>query len=296
LGKRTKLIAMVTNSSWQELLDRDGYVVFDLFSGTELEAFLTKFRALHNFPLPDGMFFSNQQHDKPEYQQQARALLRTYFEEKLAGLFTNAEWMEAVFIIKPPKVGTFANHQDWSLVDERKYRSYGVWAPLIDVSDANGAFCIVPGSHKFYPNFRSPTIPWVYNTPELNAVIDESHELLPLRKGQAILFDHACIHATVPNNSPDIRPAVFTGIRPAAAETLHHYLDPETNTLEEYEVDGDFFFSYDYRSRPAAPHATLRRRFPYQAPRITPEDLKRKIRAARSGKTTWWQRLRERVR
>jgi len=282
---------MIKNPSWQERLDKEGYVVIDLFSESELEEFQNKFRELHDFPLPQGMFFSNQQHDNPDYQQEARALLRTYFEEKLAGLFTNAEWMEAVFIIKPPSVGTFANHQDWSLVDERAYRSYGVWAPLIDVSDSNGAFCIVPGSHRFYQNFRSPTIPWIYNTPELNTLINEHQKLLPLRKGQAILFDHACIHATVPNHSDNIRPAVFTGIRPAEAATLHHYLDQETNTLEEYEVNGDFFFSYDYRSRPSAPHAILRRSFPYKPPVITSRELKRKILAANPPKMPWWKRV-----
>lgn len=241
---------MLKNSIYQEKLERDGYVVINFFENQEIEALIQEYEQLHHFDLGNGMFFSNRQLENPDYQSEARQLIRKHFSKKIETHFNNAAWMEAVFVIKPPKVGVFANHQDWSLVDEDKYRSLGIWCPLLDVNATNGTFCILSGSHKFFKTYRSPTIPAAYHSDELNKIIDANKITLNVRKGDVIVFDHAAVHSTTPNQMDKPRGAVFIGIRPAGSPILHYYYHKDSGEIEGFEVDGDFFYTYDYTSRP----------------------------------------------
>ncbi|HMO39711.1 MAG TPA: phytanoyl-CoA dioxygenase family protein [Saprospiraceae bacterium] len=241
---------MLKNKIHQEKLDRDGYVVVNFFAKSEIEALVSAYEALHQFNLGQQMFFSNRQMDNPQYQQQARQLIREHFAHRINDFFSNAAWMEAVFVIKPPGGDVFANHQDWTLVNEAQHRSLGIWCPLLDVNASNGTFCILSGSHRFFDTFRSPTIPAAYHTDELNAIIDAHKTVLNVRLGDAIIFDHAAVHSTTPNRSNRPRGAVFIGIRPADSPILHFFYDKDTKRIEGFEVDGDFFYTYDYVSRP----------------------------------------------
>ena len=163
------------------------------------------------------------------------------------------------------------------MVDENHYRSLGVWCPLIDVDANNGTFCIVEGSHKFYKTYRSPSIPWIYNQEGLNEVIDQYKLTLSISKGQAVVFDHACIHSTVPNQSDAPRPAVFTGIRPKESPIHHYFHHKDSGQIEGFEVDGDFLYSYDYVSRPEGPNVKSLCFVDYTPPVILPKELERKI-------------------
>ncbi|MBL7794262.1 MAG: phytanoyl-CoA dioxygenase family protein [Saprospiraceae bacterium] len=241
---------MLKNKIYQEKLERDGYVVINFFSEPEIQALIKESEQLHSFELGEQMFFSNRQLDNPDYQNQARQLIRKHFSAKVEQFFDKAAWMEAVFVIKPPKVGVFANHQDWSLVDEDKYRSIGIWCPLLDVDASNGTFCILSGSHKFFKIFRSPTIPPAYHSDELNAIIDKYKKVLSVKKGDVIVFDHAAMHSTTPNLMDKPRPSIFIGIRPAESPILHYFYHKDSGKIEGFEVDGDFFYNYDYVSRP----------------------------------------------
>lgn len=273
---------MLKNRIYQEKLERDGYVVIPFFNEVEIEALIQEYEQLHQFDLGNGMFFSNQQLKNPTYQQEARQLIRKHFTKQIEEQFDHAAWMEAVFVIKPAKVGVFANHQDWTLVDEEKHRSLGIWCPLLDVNASNGTFCILSGSHRFFKTYRSPTIPAAYHSDELNEIIDANKITLNVRKGDVIVFDHAAVHSTTPNQTDKPRGSVFIGIRPVDSPILHYYYNKDSGSIEGFEVDGDFFYNYDYVSRPEGYKSIgfVTQEFP----QIPADELKKKIKAHR------WQR------
>lgn len=280
---------MLKDQKLKMQLEKEGYVVLDLFSKEKMDEVIQAADALHNFDIGERIFFSNQQYDKPEYQRQARALMKKHFEEPLSELFENTIWIESTFVIKPPLAGEFDNHQDWSLVDETKYRSYGIWCPLLDVDIQNGTFCLLPGSHHFYQTYRSCTAPGIYAKQEIKEVIDTHKVALKLKKGQVVIFDHAMVHSTTPNLSQQRRTAVFMGVRPAAAAVLHYYYDKAQQSIECFEVDADFFYQYDYVSRPAN-YKSLGV-LDYKFPDLDAKSLKNKIKNyKKSSQVPFWKK------
>jgi hypothetical protein len=267
---------MLKNKLFQEKMDRDGYLVTNFFSEEEMHDFIAGYESLHNFDIGEEIFFSNQHHADKDYQDKARHLIRSFFESKINDFFEDAAWMEAVFIVKPPKAGMFSNHQDWTLVDEELHRSCSIWCPMLDVSAANGAFCILEGSHRFFKSYRSPSIRSIYHEPALEAIINTHKKVLPIKKGDVLIFDHACVHSTNPNLSSQRRGAVSIGIRPAVSPIHHYFYHKDTDRIEGFEVDGDFFYNYDYVSRPNYKSLGF---VNFEKPQITPAALLQKIRA-----------------
>lgn len=265
---------MLKDQIFQQKFDEDGYLVVDFFSQDEINALVEAFDDLHNFDIGKDIFFSNLYRDK-KYQERARATIRQFLTPKVNQFFKNADWLEAVFVVKPPGCEKFANHQDWTMVEETKHRSYGVWCPLLDVDENNGTFSILKGSHRFYANYRSCTIPWPFNTPEMDRLIEKNKTTLKVSKGQAIIFDHAIIHSTTPNQSKLRRGSIFLGLKPKSSPIHHYYYDKINNTIECFEVDGDFFYNYDYVSRPNGYKSLGIVRNPF--PEITFSSLNKKI-------------------
>lgn len=265
---------MLKDKLFQQKLDEDGYLLIDFFDQAEVDQLESAFEELHNFDIGKEMFFSNL-YRNTDYQDKARITIRKFLSPKVDQFFDNADWLEGVFVIKPSGCGDFSNHQDWTMIDETKYRSYGIWCPLLDVDESNGTFCILKGSHRFYSNYRSCTIPWCYNTDEMNRIIDKNKTTLNVKKGQAIIFDHAIIHSTTPNQTEKRRGVIFLGLKPKSSPIYHYYYDKEQNTIEGFEVDGDFFYHYDYVTRPNGYKSLGFVKDP--VPNITASLLKRKI-------------------
>ena len=117
---------MLKDQIFQQKFDEDGYLVVDFFSQDEINALVEAFDDLHNFDIGKDIFFSNLYRDK-KYQERARATIRQFLTPKVNQFFKNADWLEAVFVIKPPGCEKFANHQDWTMVEETKHRAYCVW-------------------------------------------------------------------------------------------------------------------------------------------------------------------------
>ena len=59
-------------------------------------------------------------------------------------------------MVKSTKDSTeFPLHQDWNIVDEKKYISLFFWAPIDVTNEENGTIYLIEGSHKFFTNYRS---------------------------------------------------------------------------------------------------------------------------------------------
>ncbi|MEM7049873.1 MAG: phytanoyl-CoA dioxygenase family protein [Acidobacteriota bacterium] len=260
---------MLKDAAAREQLERDGWVVIEFFTDAEFDRLVAIHDNLHQDAVDEGIFFSNRSPDEA-YKARVQELFREHYRSKLDELFVDAEWIDGVFIIKAPGAGEFSNHQDWSLVDEAEHRSLGIWAPLLDVDAKNGTFCVLSGSHRFHETYRSPTIPSIYARDDLDALIAEHRQVLEVRRGQAVIFDHALIHATTPNRSDRRRSAAFCGIKPRRAEMRFFWLDPQAERVEAFRIERDFLYRYDYQSRPEAESLG---HLPWEPPEVTVEGL-----------------------
>jgi hypothetical protein len=71
-------------------------------------------------------------------------------------------------------------------------------------------------------------------------------DLIPMKAGEALIFDNRTFHASPPNITNFPRLAVGLSFTQATAELRHYYLKPGTkNRLLKYKIDTDFFTKYD---------------------------------------------------
>lgn len=148
---------------------------------------------------------------------------------------------------KEPGKGEVTIHQNWTFVDEEKYTSVSVWIPLVDVSRNNGTLETVKGSHKVLCQYRSPSLPWVFD--EINDLLKEKYlEPFVLNKGQAAIIDDGILHWSSDNLSDHVRTAVQLIMIPDDAQAIH-YVKKDDN-VDVYEVDPLFFMQYDMKHIP----------------------------------------------
>jgi ectoine hydroxylase-related dioxygenase (phytanoyl-CoA dioxygenase family) len=124
-------------------------------------------------------------------------------------------------------------HQDWSLVDESKHRSVSVWVALCDMDNKNGNLQVAEDSHKYAGFPRGVNVPVPFEN-----IRQYMHDYcltdVPLKRGDAIVFDHRLIHASPPNFSNQTRVAAVLAMKPSDASLIHYYKPLDTQT--EYEM------------------------------------------------------------
>ena len=110
----------------------------------------------------------------------------------LADLLDDHRLFNTSILVKwPGQDGAMGTHQDWTFVDEDRFRSVTVWCPLVDVEQRNGALELLPGSHRILTHARcSPTLPETYHDP-LAGLGEDDLAAWPLPGGTAIALDHA---------------------------------------------------------------------------------------------------------
>jgi ectoine hydroxylase-related dioxygenase (phytanoyl-CoA dioxygenase family) len=152
------------------------------------------------------------------------------------------------FLVKAPGTDSYTYpHQDWTFVDTPEYRSMTVWTALVDVDEDNGALGFVPGSHGFFDKpVGSPSPDFMTCAQGHETILYEYLQFVPLRAGEAVVFDNRTIHGAVPNRSDQLRIAVAIGMTPREAQLYHYFLVPESlrgssRKLAKLKVDSSFF-------------------------------------------------------
>src|ERR1043165_4026021 len=95
--------------------------------------------------------------------------------------------------------------------------------------------------------------------------------------GDVLLFDPALIHASKPNLSNETRHAITITVARKNPALIYFYHDNTmpADVIDRYDVDEDFFRTYDFASRPdeskwkklPCPHQLPQQILPHNAPR-----------------------------
>jgi ectoine hydroxylase-related dioxygenase (phytanoyl-CoA dioxygenase family) len=238
----------------QREFDRAGYVVVDLLDAPSLERLRsTYFRARDSSTgvNPPGAYNDAYAefsviHSRPDFRREAFDVINEVTRPCADRLLVDYRPLVANFVNKPPGTGVVPAHQNWAVVDERRYQSVSVWIALSDCGVEDGAMWMAPGSHR---RLRGPRGMWglaafVGIDPEdIESVLTP----VPVRAGQAVLLDDAVVHYSPPNRGAEDRLAVQFVMVPSEAEAVfstqvggdERHLDVEVRVVEPA-----FFFDF----------------------------------------------------
>lgn len=268
----------------QQQLETEGYVVLENFlTPDELEDLR---ELVSTDPLPENAenlsSYTLFSHTDPALRQHHNNCLKSIVSTKLTTLLPNHRTAFCTWYRKSPNSSTNATklHQDPSLTDETDTLSYGIWCPLTDVTPENGCLSVVKGSHLLNSKPRPfyPFAPFPYDSTLASLIQDNYLTPIPLKAGQAILYDKRLFHGASPNTQHQ-EPVAFTCLI-APQNTLTHFgyqASAQSETLELYAVEDDFYHRYILGEKPSGEGVTLIKTEPYTYDPLTPERIAEKL-------------------
>ena len=238
-------IKILQDNVLDETLERDGYVVIPFLNPEEIKALLDKYN--QNAPaITEGMY-ATAHSDNYDYKTAMNDEILRQFNRSIEKTFFECRPLGGSYIIKyKGEKGVLYPHQDWSLVDEDVYRSFNIWVPLVDTNEKNGAISVLPRSHKIMRTYRGVNVPDPFYN--INSYTWKFHKTLEMKAGEALIYDHRLLHASVINETDVPRAAVVFGIIPKKAEMKYYYM--ENDVVSEYANNVDFFFKQDILKGP----------------------------------------------
>jgi len=236
---------ILKDTAANEELSTQGFTILDYLNNEEvadLKAFFHQIVAE-----PPQHFFATTHSPDNEFRKAANRKIEAVLARAHAQHLQDGHPLGGAFISKPkgPK-GILPLHQDWNIVDETQHRSFNIWIPLVNVREQNGAVFVLPGSHNKTLIYRGPNLPSAFQSIEAHVV--EQMEVLEMKAGQALIYDHALLHTSPANQTDELRTAVVLGMVPRGTDLRFYYR--ENGQLAEYAGYPEYFFENDLQAGP----------------------------------------------
>jgi ectoine hydroxylase-related dioxygenase (phytanoyl-CoA dioxygenase family) len=257
--------------SLQKKFERDGYVVMPFLSAEEV----MQLRAIYKANVvADESFHSTSYHPDLSFKKTLDEKIRNIIQPHADAVLSHYRPLGAAFLTKNSgPTSAMPIHQDWTVTDEKKFFSATIWIPLQDTSFTNGAIQVIPGSHRFSEALRSPSLEVSFTG--IYHRLQSFLKLLPMKAGEAFIFNHALMHASPPNLSGEPRIAVAFGFVPQDASLCMYYAT-NNHLVEKYSMPDDMFLRYpEVRFGPRI--GVKKETFSYSVPPLTIEEVNQKI-------------------
>jgi hypothetical protein len=244
----------------KELFYKNGYFILkksiDQDAILHLSNIYTQLTTFPEYTIAD-RFQNSGRFQSPEIRNFVMNNISQFSKEFLPIIFNKEVYDEnttGAFQIKPPsKVSDLNPHQDAPVIDETKENALFVWIPLCDITEKNGAICVLPGSHLWGNHQRSLNVPWVFE--KHTKILWKYMQPIYLKKGDILIWDSALIHSSKPNLSNQTRVAITTTLLPKNFKMVEYFKDKITpkGKVEKYEVEKSFWEQQDIMKRPPIP-------------------------------------------
>lgn len=183
-----------------------------------------------------------------DYRRQVYDLISRVFTPHVERYLDDFWILNCNFYVKPTCCGIGIVHQNWPVLANLDDTTVTIWCPLMDADASNGTIEVVSGSHKLVPHVEGPhpNVP-TYVKPFCKTVIDKFLMSIPIKAGDALIFDDSLIHSSGKNNSNLPRIAIQILCVPKGTQPVFHYYDD--NSPEQFElikVDSEFFLKSEY--------------------------------------------------
>lgn len=225
---------MIRNQTVRAALLKNGFALLDANLAAETELLRAHLSPI--FPAAfSGFYYSLLENDFETNRQTCdyiKETLHPFYEAHFTGYRTITE----SFLVKPANTtDELLLHQDWCYTDEKQHPAYNIWIPLDDTSENNGAMFFLPGSHLWFHNFRSASLP----SARVSSKFFSSGELItvPVKRGQALLFHPAVFHGSFPNHTQKHRVIVTATLLPEHAPLLYFHQGDAAGEVNVFHLD-----------------------------------------------------------
>ncbi len=225
--------AIVKDHNLNQYFETNGFSEFHGISSSIINACRDLFKEYFN-PVENNMFVSHYE-SKPEINIAVSNSLQQIFQPWLEVNFVDYKFVIGHYIIKSTvNSKEFALHQDWNIVDEKKFPFIHIWIPLQETNEENGGLYVLPQSHNILGNLRSGSlkIPFV----EIENGLANHIKSFQMKEGSAIGYSPALFHGSFPNKSSASRMTVLLAITHKDAP-LHYYHKNNDGDLEVYSIE-----------------------------------------------------------
>jgi hypothetical protein len=236
---------ILKNDEKDNLLEQEGYVVIPFLNKEQVQVLIDVYNETHPVA-PEGLYATAHSGDKAFKQMMNDKILEA-FSPAIRDAFIDCRPLGGSYIVKyKGEKGVLFPHQDWNITDEDLHRSFNIWVPLVDTNEQNGALAVLPRSHKLIKSYRGVNIPDPFY--KINDYTRKYHTTVPMKAGEALIYDHRLLHASGINATDAARLAVVFGIIPEKAAMRYYYMNE--GKVEEFESSVDFFFDHDILKGP----------------------------------------------
>jgi hypothetical protein len=234
---------VIKNDELRRSVETDGFAIVDLLSQEKVDALRDIYAQEHQVQdRKGGMFYSVYSQDtayRKRIHLDMQALLKPSFED----LFSDYSNAINFFINKVSgNQSGFSLHQDSSAVDEFNHSVLSLWIPLQDVDESNGALWLIEKTQFMFSPYRSVSFPFPFA--KIKDTLQRYLQPIPLKTGQALVFDNRIVHTSGQNSSGSDRIAVVSGILPQQAEFQFAYQASPEDPIELYGQEKDFLVNY----------------------------------------------------
>jgi hypothetical protein len=253
------------DSDLEKFLIKNGYVIIPSFLNSDEINFLVNLYERNISDKFEGIYATA--HEKNlELRKLIFDEIDAAFDQPIKSTFNQITPLGGSFVVKyPGEKSHLEAHQDWSHVDEDKYRSFNLWVPLTDLNQDNGAIMVMPKSHLWLKKtFRHVSIPSAYNKVK-NLIWDNMIVLDNMKKGDALFYDHRLLHGSFQNNTKKPRLAIAFGTIEKGAQLKIYW--NENGKIEEYDNTAENVKNHNINIKPEAINKT--RTLNYSFPEIT---------------------------
>ncbi|MGE0636365.1 MAG: phytanoyl-CoA dioxygenase family protein [Bacteroidia bacterium] len=259
------------NDLLQQQFEKEGYVVVPFLNAEQVQQLGKTYSEL---PYQNINFSSSSYFADLDFKRQLDAKNLETLQPVAENLLQEIKILGTSFLTKKTGNETaMPIHQDWTVVDEKKYFSATVWIPLQDTTLNNGAIQVIPGSHKFSDALRSPSLKPAFA--EIYNKLYPYLKLIPMKAGEAFIFNHTLMHASSPNVSKENRVVVTLGFTNKEAQLLMYY-NTKGTTIEKYIMPDDMFIRYpEIKEKPSI--GKLIDTFEYVVPQIDINTFRKQV-------------------
>lgn len=225
---------MFKDTIYQNAIDKFGYALFPFLEEEHVKAL----QKLYNEHVDDGKIagmYANHNRNEVAKSKYLSEKIIEILQPKLREKFNDFTPFISHFVVKAAQSeNEFALHQDWNIVDEKKFKSYHIWMPLDITHRENGGMFVVPGSHHFFNNHRSGSLGTsaISSNKDLNQLKEE----LIIPRGNALAWHGATFHGSFPNSSEQNRISVVLVMYERKATTHYYHLNSNTQQIDIYPL------------------------------------------------------------
>ena len=233
--------AMRSPAAERQLLE-EGWVVVDLLDPERVRRLHDVWSEHHAEP---GATWESDFYTKdPESKRRIHRSITEATQSALDGHLAGHETLLGVFVTNwPGSDGGLTLHHHSTVVDPSEGGSLVVWCAVSETTEANGTLHLVPRSHLLQAGIR-PERTTSWHEEHEQRILDSHLVSVPLRPGQAIVFDNQLLHCSLPNETGSPRIATASIVVPRGASARYHEVR-EDGLLAAYRLTSEFFIDND---------------------------------------------------